>query len=170
MTRQSETHRGRWSASRAGCGEQWPRRWCWGPPGWAPSGRRCPSSPCGGWRCATCALCAAGRQRGLDGRCGSSSWTATCLGGKKRVRRSVRIGKCWASDGLEAKASTHWLWTCRWTSRPPVLLSWRRSSYWPALTLHMSQQNVRPPPQRGALARSNLQAGFFSFFFLARLH
>lgn len=83
-----ETHRGRWSASRAGCGGRWPHRWCSEPPGWAPSGRKYQSSPYDGWRCATFALCAADRPQDHDGRCGSSSWTVTYL--KKYLKRSKK--------------------------------------------------------------------------------
>lgn len=74
-----ETHRGRRWASRVDCGGQWPHRWCWEPPDWAPSSRKCLSSPCGGSRCATCAPYVASRQRGRGGRCGNSFSIVTCL-------------------------------------------------------------------------------------------
>lgn len=139
-----ETHRGRWSASRAGCGGRWPHRWCSEPPDWAPSSRTCLSSPCGGWRFVTCALCVAGRQQGHGGRCGSSSSIATYLKTEKdSVRpKDSRKSRIWNIQYVKLSEQTemfiaHWQWTCLWTSRPLVLLSVLRSSYSLSLTLSM---------------------------------
>lgn len=56
----------------------------------------------------------------------------------KQEKRESHNNAQWLT-WLEVMSSTHWLWTCRWTSRPPELLAWRRSSYWLALTLQMLQ-------------------------------
>ena len=46
----AQTYTRRWRAIRAGCDVRWPHRWCWEPPGWGRSSRRCRSSPCAAGR------------------------------------------------------------------------------------------------------------------------
>lgn len=159
-----KTHRGRWSASRVGCGGRWPHRWCSEPQDWAPSSRKCLSLPYAGWRCATCALYAAGRPRGHAGHCGNSFSTVTCLGDKEGETKTTkheeaggrRPGnmqgtwhvsnwrvKGWPKRTDMTKSSTHWLWTCRWTFHPLELLSVRPSSYSLSLTLKVLTQILK---------------------------
>lgn len=98
------THRGSWTATGAGCGEQWPHTACWEPPGPALSSRMCVSSPRGGWRCAGGAPCGENTLLDLAWHSWCLLWPWGCLGGLARERE----GKVERNCGRASSACMAW--------------------------------------------------------------